>query len=481
MISFRWLHLTDFHWKSDFHRTYWGEIEPKLFDDIERLHKDNRCGGNWDVVFFTGDLVNKGGAGEYKDLNKRLKRLKAKLEGLGSKPFFLSVPGNHDLVRPQNSNPCLAVLTQLWDTDKNASKELWKWSSTSRYVKTIKDSFKNYLNWQKTMSYVFPLPNEMREGLLPGDFAATMEKKDFKIGVIGLNTAFLQLKEGNFEGKLEVNAEQIVRLCGIDHQDWVNKHDVCLLVSHHPENWLSPKGKEQLSIIAPPGRFVLHLCGHQHTTHRFDITIGGGLQIKRMMQANSIFGMEKYDYWNEDGRKKKVLDRRHGYCVGRIEFKNDDVEVRLWPRLGIKKANKSFAFERDYEQEFDEDKMDDGTPPFTAALKRKISPNNYYNHLKYYKTPIFNIQQKAYFVSILLECSAIQDQNTRNTIINELPSDIKNTIQRHPTGRVDVNNIVSRCQDFENGLSELMIVLESIEGSSLSMKKIKKFLSQIKK
>ncbi len=93
-------------------------------------------------------------------------------------------------------------------------------------------------------------------GLLPGDFSAALTVGPRKIGVIGLNTAFLQLTGDDYKGGLDIHTAQITSLCGTDHQDWFSKHDLCVLLTHHPVDWFSEYGKEHLKIIAPPGSLV---------------------------------------------------------------------------------------------------------------------------------------------------------------------------------------------------------------------------------
>ncbi len=36
-------------------------------------------------------------------------------------------------------------------------------------------------------------PEHLKAGILPGDFSATIEKNSAKLGILGLNTSFLQL------------------------------------------------------------------------------------------------------------------------------------------------------------------------------------------------------------------------------------------------------------------------------------------------
>src|ERR1700731_1644156 len=108
MKSFRWLHLTDLHCGMPEQKALWPNLETEFFADLARLH--DRC-GPWDVIFFTGDLVQSGQKLEFERLSKVLGRLYGKLGDLGSKPVLLTVPGNHDLVRPPETDSKVVVLS----------------------------------------------------------------------------------------------------------------------------------------------------------------------------------------------------------------------------------------------------------------------------------------------------------------------------------------------------------------------------------
>src|SRR6266498_3859697 len=102
MTSVRWLHLSDLHRGMTPQKWLWANIESEFFDDLKKLY--DRC-GPWDLVLFTGDLTQRGGADEFSKLNETLERLYNVLRSIGSDPTFLAVPGNHDLVRPNVNDP----------------------------------------------------------------------------------------------------------------------------------------------------------------------------------------------------------------------------------------------------------------------------------------------------------------------------------------------------------------------------------------
>jgi len=88
-----------------------------------------------------------------------------------------------------------------------------------------------------------------------------------------------------------------------------------------------------------------------------------------------------------------------------------------------------------------------------------------------------NFQEKADFVNALLECATMKDRDTRNAILNDMPTDIRNTIQRHTANLVDVNNIVARCLDFTGGIKKLTDILRGYEGNAVGMQKVDSLLS----
>jgi hypothetical protein len=122
-------------------------------------------------------------------------------------------------------------------------------------------------------------------------------------------------------------------------------------------------------------------------------------------------------------------------------------------------------------------KRDEGSHRCTAPQRRDLIEKTGYAPYKNFQ---LDSQHKAKLVTALLECSAMRDRDTRNAIVDELPSEIRNTIQRHSADRVHVNNIVSRCQDFKGGISKLMIALENFEGPSLALENLKAFLMDMK-
>jgi tetratricopeptide (TPR) repeat protein len=323
MTTFSWLHLTDFHFGLKGQDCLWPNLRQPFIDDLAELHE---LTGPWQAVLFTGDLVQQGKSEEFREMQKQvLERLWQKLVELGSgDAVLLAVPGNHDLFRPNPKEENAAIDTLL-DKDgfQRISAKFWD-NPTGPYRRVINDAYAAYAKWWKGAPH---RAENLTTGILPGDFACTLECGELSIGIVGLNTAFLQLQGGDYQGKLVWDVRQLHAVCEGAADDWLNRHSVCLLLTHQGPDWLTPEARKQgESEIAPAGRFAVHLFGHRHETEISYIKKGGNPNAVRLCQGCSVFGME---YFGEPPKQ----ERRHGYTVGRIEFNDENINLRLWPRI----------------------------------------------------------------------------------------------------------------------------------------------------
>jgi hypothetical protein len=324
--SFNWLHLTDVHFGQIGLSPLWSNIRDAFFEDLRRMRE--RC-GPWHAVLFTGDLVFSGQREQFEQMEKEvLGRLWKVLAELGSgDAVLLAVPGNHDLARPKLT----AAVRQLVGEKgfDEISEEFWS-EPDGEYRQVVTTAFANYTQWW--MKTPFRSGMLIADGLLPGDFATTLTiGGERSIGLVGLNTTFLQLTGAEFSGRLALDSRQLHAVCN-DAADWAAEHDVSILLSHQGPDWLTEKVRnESYPEINPAGRFAAHLFGHMHESDLSSTSRGGGRPL-RLMQAASLFGMEKF------GEPPKT-DRRHGYSLGRIEFGEKDTTLRYWPRTATKDAN----------------------------------------------------------------------------------------------------------------------------------------------
>jgi len=357
MPGFGWLHLTDLHVAgAGGFRTLWPNVEEQLLDDLAKLHARS---GPWDLVLFTGDLTQRGSAAEFQALDGLLDLIWQHLRGLGSDPALFAVPGNHDLVRPDPRRPEVRLLAR-WEDHADVREELWT-DSTSPYRRLIQEAFAPFTAWNAAAH--LRRPAELQTGLLPGDASAALEKDGLRLGLLGLNTSFLQLGDGPWEGRLALDPRQFHGATGGDGPRWVRGCDLALICSHQGPGWLNPDSQTALNgEIAIPGRFLAHLYGHMHEASSASLAVGGAAAWRRW-QGTSLFGLEGWGAGTE---------RRHGYAAGRLDIDSAGrASLRLWPRAGYRHQAGFWQIGPDTSYVLEDD---GGTPAEVVPLRRRPRP-----------------------------------------------------------------------------------------------------------
>ena len=205
--SIGWLHLTDLHQGMSSSNWLWPNVLAMTFDDLMRLHD---VSGPWDIIFFTGDLTQRGTAQEFAELDRTLDRLWKRLEQLGSRPCLITVPGNHDLARPDPFDPVVLALS-LWHKNRGLRDRVLG-DEDNPYIVRLREAFAAYTAWTQRAPW-FVRENVTR-GLMPGDLAASLKLHGLDVGIVALNSAFLQLTGANFHEQLDVDARQLHQVCG---------------------------------------------------------------------------------------------------------------------------------------------------------------------------------------------------------------------------------------------------------------------------
>ncbi len=363
---FRWLHLSDLHFGSERNTAILANVRQAFFEDLKQRHAKH---GPWDAILFSGDLVQSGTAEQFNRLDSEfLDPLREELRKMGTtNPWLLAVPGNHDLARPDAGNASSALDGLLEQPiGKRLLEKLWD-KKGQEYQTEIAKCLQNYSDWWKRASAKWNANParagfSMKAGLFPGDFAATLQlPMGVQVGIAGVNTTFLQLAGGNYEGRLAMNPMQIQDACDGSLPGWIHDHDASLLMTHHPKEWLSEAfRKSGFDEVYQAGTFAVHLFGHMHQGFMRSESVGGAPQ-RNHWQAPSL--------WSQEGYGDPVkTDRRHGYCEGRIEFVGDQCQIRLWPR----KASQSGARWRFHQDSESAELQDDGgTTGWTVRRRGK--------------------------------------------------------------------------------------------------------------
>ncbi len=326
--EFNWIHLSDLHYSHKVKKPLWPQVEDIFYNDLEVLY-DNI--GPFDAVIISGDLTQSGRNEEFEGVYNRLQELFEKLKNLGSRNVkFLCVPGNHDLERRYSED---SNILANWFLNDEIRKVFFS-EPKSKAMRFVEERFSNYTKFLKTSG--LPFPSDIKEGIIPGDFSATMEKNGYRFGFIGLNSAFLHPSDEANKHNTAVDVNQIYRVCDGSVSSWCNENHINMLITHHPPEWLSGADKQTevhksfKSDIAPTGRFHAHLFGHVHKSRSIIYSVGkGGLRWE--FQGVSWFGVE-------DGETKRI----HGYSAGKIIVGDEKGIIQWWPRKLVKKIDGSY-------------------------------------------------------------------------------------------------------------------------------------------
>lgn len=313
------MHLSDLHVGMSNQGWLWPSFKKAFIDDIKNLHRKL---GAWDVVVFSGDLAQKATVAEYLSLTEILKEIWSVFRELGFSPVLFPVPGNHDLTRPPALNAASKILGQWWSAD-DIQKAFWE-SEGLEYRDVVTATFKNYTDWLATLvSHGIPLP-ELRSGTIAGDNSAIVVVRRLRIGLIGLNSSWLQLSDGDYKGKLHVDTRQLLAVTNNEPDNWCSKNNFNLLVTHHPTDWLNSQSQMHWrSEIFTHSRFDCHLHGHMHEPNTTTIS-EGGFASRRSKQGASLFGLEVVE--------PNGIKRIHGYSVFNLLEANSGRKITSWPR-----------------------------------------------------------------------------------------------------------------------------------------------------
>ena len=340
--TLRCLHLSDLHVGMYGQTWLWPTLKHAVFDDLRKIVARQ---GHIDLVIFSGDLVQRGSREDFDQLDKVLDELWAVFNHSGCKPELVALPGNHDLKRPKENDPFALLLKQWWTLP--IVREGFFDDPANVYKKSAASYFMEFQNWAaRCRARGFPI-RYADQGLLPGDQALRLRINEIEVGIVLLNSTWLQIGPEEYEGRLHVDTKQLLAITADDPQNWCAANDISIIVTHQPFDWLHTESRQHWnSEIAPSGRFDLHMFGHMHRPSTVRSSIGGG-SSKMYLQAPSVFGLQQFG----DGKQ----DRIHGYSLLEFACCDDHVALRLLPRKILKMTDGSQRAVPDFEQTLDDD------------------------------------------------------------------------------------------------------------------------------
>jgi len=224
-----------------------------------------------DAIFISGDLAARGKPDEYR---QRVKQFIGELllhSGLDPSRLFM-VPGNHDVdweaIRPYHKMAFPGTL--------EASDEIF---GSSHTLALLAEKFAGF----RLLAHDFP--GAWRGGRYPY-LARVFRHKDARVGVVGLNSAWLvggDSAENADRHKLLVGRRLMNRAFDEVAQE---SPDIVFVLMHHPYEWLMDfEAGEVRTLLLSRAHVVLN--GHRHTTDVTRISTRSG--EASILQAGCLF------------------------------------------------------------------------------------------------------------------------------------------------------------------------------------------------
>ena len=337
-----WLHLSDLHFgargKEVLH-----QATTEFFQGLGNLLEIVPTAP--DLILLSGDVAFSGKPEEYDQADAFLDELWKVLNTAygGCDPILICVPGNHDIIRPMLSEALRYDVFNRYaeSTDEDLSVRCLNellWDKQDADI--LRSLFPHYMAWaSKRMEAL-----RKRAGVrvhtsdIPGDLCVELNLSGtFPLCIVGLNSAWLQYSDANFEGKLSLPTRQFQAV--LPHADVSNPLDLfkryrrALLMLHHPPSWLSAKAQNLFcSEVFLPDRFGMCLYGHMHAGRAKQTAISGG-SPRYEFQSPSLCGLSHY------GKAKE--ERAFGFSLGCLTY---DGEIRVWPYKRVPLAGGEHAF-----------------------------------------------------------------------------------------------------------------------------------------
>jgi predicted MPP superfamily phosphohydrolase len=227
----RWLHLSDFHAGKD------GYGQSRLFKYIlEHVRSRVAAGIGPDLVFITGDIANKGQTAQYKEFYENFFLPLLECLPPDSEDRIFIIPGNHDVNRTQaravqTYDVLLRVPEFLDPTEQGHFERQVIFSRFQAYVENDLTNFDEH--WLSSWA---------------GTSRCVMDIRGLKIGVLGVNTAWLSYSDED-RHKLSVGKGLLE-----DGLEALYECDLKIVLGHHPLDWFLDTDLEPMRALLVPNQ-----------------------------------------------------------------------------------------------------------------------------------------------------------------------------------------------------------------------------------
>lgn len=242
----RWLHVSDFHFTSGADPFSQNVAAQALLADVRGRIED---GPRPSFVLVTGDLAFSGQPAEYEVAERFLRDLALAVD-LPPDQFYL-VPGNHDVDWSRQAYAFHGA-KHLLTSEAAVDKFLGSTADCAQLLER-QDAF-----WALEERFRAGAVRVFTENQLA--YAASIEVDSFRMGFLGLNSAWL-CGEENEDGRILLGERQIVE--GLELAEGLDGQ-LLLAATHHPIEWLYEWDALGCHSRLLPAVDILHR-GHLHT------------------------------------------------------------------------------------------------------------------------------------------------------------------------------------------------------------------------
>lgn len=190
--SLTWLHITDLHAGMSGQDWLWPTFKASFYDDLQ-LMKD--AAGPVDTVIFSGDLTQTGMRKDFNKLDEILSEMWESFAKQGANPTFVVMPGNHDVEWLKEPWPAHEVLKEWWSFP-HLHDDFFS-GNKNPYRTAVEEQLQEFRLWLDRLAVSkIPTSKSKNVGLLPGDQSLTIQKGKLKLGLVLLNSTWLQIDGG---------------------------------------------------------------------------------------------------------------------------------------------------------------------------------------------------------------------------------------------------------------------------------------------
>ena len=276
--SLTWLHISDIHINSGTGSKKWNQdiVLNAFINDLPGIIE--RWNLKPDFIFITGDISHSGDEKEYNEAEKLIEKLHQLFNG--NSKFFL-IPGNHDVTWGNIMPEAEKALRKNIANQNDVNKILLD-SENLVIRKTCFLRQDNYIEFiKKCERFGHPRINEEYF------FHETIEHLDIKLGIVGINTAWLSTRKDNKEA--EKNNPDITKLIIGEHQiiksvDSIRDTSIKIALLHHPP--MSSRWFSDFDITIQTAKldeFTFLLNGHVHSP--------AGIEFKKITEDKSCINL----------------------------------------------------------------------------------------------------------------------------------------------------------------------------------------------